>query len=44
MDVNPDFAHGASSVDPSTGLIVMNLTAQDLVDFHNRRSPNMNIV
>ncbi|MDQ3847521.1 MAG: hypothetical protein M3261_01030, partial [Thermoproteota archaeon] len=44
MDVNPDFAHGASSLDPSTGLIIMNLTAQDLVDFHNRWSPNMNIV
>jgi hypothetical protein len=44
MDTNPDFAPGASSVDPSTGLIVMNLTAQDLVDFHDRLSPNMIIV
>jgi hypothetical protein len=41
MDINPDFAPGASSVDPSTGLIIMNLTAQDLVDFHDRLSPNM---
>jgi hypothetical protein len=44
MDTNPDFAPGASSVDPSTGLIVMNLTAQDLVDFHDRWSPNMIVV
>jgi hypothetical protein len=44
MDTNPDFAPGASSVDPSTGLIVMNLTAQDLVDFHDRWSPNKIIV
>ncbi|MFL6478517.1 MAG: hypothetical protein ACJ707_06840 [Nitrososphaera sp.] len=44
MERNPDFVRGASSVDPSTGLIVMNLTAQDLVDFHDRWSPNMNIV
>jgi hypothetical protein len=44
MDTNPDFARGASSVDPSTGLIVMDLTAQDLVDFHDRESPNMIIV
>ncbi|MDQ3968233.1 MAG: hypothetical protein M3275_07550, partial [Thermoproteota archaeon] len=44
MDTNPDFAPGASSVDPSTGLIIMNLTAQDLVDFHDRLSPNMIIV
>jgi hypothetical protein len=44
MDTNPDFARGASSVDASTGLIVMNLTAQDLVDFHDRWSPNMIIV
>ena len=44
MDINPDFAPGASSVDPSTGLIVMNLTAQDLVGFHDRLSPNMIVV
>lgn len=44
MDTNPDFAHGASTVDPSTGLIVLDLTAQDLVDLHNRDSPNMIIV
>lgn len=44
MDLNPDFARGASSIDPSTGLIVMNLTAQDLVDFHDRSSPEMIIV
>jgi hypothetical protein len=44
MDTNPDFARGASSVDPSTGLIIRNLTAQDLVDFHDRLSPNMIIV
>jgi hypothetical protein len=44
MDTNPDFAPGASSVDPSTGLIVMNLTAQDLVDFHDSWSPNMIVV
>jgi hypothetical protein len=44
MDLNPDFAPGASSVDPSTGLIIMNLTAQDLVDFHDRLSPNMIVV
>ena len=44
MDTNPDFARGASSVDPSTGLIVMDLTAQDLLDFHDRGSPNMIIV
>jgi len=41
MDINPDFAPSASSLDPSTGLIIMNLTAQDLVDFHDRISPNM---
>jgi hypothetical protein len=41
MDTNPDFARGASSVDPLTGLIIRNLTAQDLVDFHDRLSPNM---
>jgi hypothetical protein len=41
MDINPDFAPGASSVDPSTGVIIMNLTAQDLVDFHDRLDPNM---
>jgi hypothetical protein len=44
MDTNPDFARGASSIDPSTGLIVMNLTAEDLVDFHDRVSPEMIIV
>jgi hypothetical protein len=44
MDRNPDFARGASSIDPSTGLIVMNLTAEDLVDFHDRVSPEMIIV
>src|SRR5215210_1321845 len=44
MDINPDFAPGASSVDPLTGLIVMNLTAQDLVGFHDRLSPNMIVV
>lgn len=44
MDTNPDFASGASTVDPSTGLIVLDLTAQDLIDFHNRASPNMIIV
>jgi hypothetical protein len=44
MDTNPDFARGASTVDPSTGLIVLDLTAQDLIDFHNRASPNMIIV
>jgi hypothetical protein len=44
MDTNPDFARGASTVDPSTGLIVLDLTAQDLVDLHNRESPNMIIV
>jgi hypothetical protein len=44
MDTNPDFAYGASTVDPSTGLIVLDLTAQDLVDLHNRDSPNMIIV
>ena len=44
MDTNPDFAHGASTVDPSTGLIILDLTAQDLVDLHNRDSPNMIIV
>jgi hypothetical protein len=44
MDTNPDFARGASSIDPSTGLIVMNLTAEDLVDFHDRGSPEMIIV
>ncbi len=44
MDTNPDFAPGASSLDPSTGLIVMNLTAQDLIDFHDRSSPYMIIV
>jgi hypothetical protein len=44
MDINPDFAPGASSVDPSTGLIIMNLTAQDLVDLHDRLSPNMIVV
>ena len=41
MDINPDFARGASSVDPSTGVIIMNLTAEDLVDFHDRLDPNM---
>jgi hypothetical protein len=44
MDTNPDFARGASTVNPSTGLIILDLTAQDIVDFHNRRSPNMVIV
>ena len=44
MNTNPDFARGASSVDPSTGLIILDLTAQDIVDFHNRGSPNMVIV
>ncbi len=44
MDTNPDFVRGASTVDPSTGLIVLDLTAQDIVDFHNRGSPNMVIV
>jgi hypothetical protein len=44
MDTNPDFARGASSIDPLTGLIVMNLTAKDLVDFHDRWSPEMIIV
>lgn len=44
MDTNPDFARGASSIDPLTGLIVMNLTAEDLVDFHDRGSPEMIIV
>lgn len=44
MDTNPDFAHGASTVDPSTGLIVLDLTAQDLIDFHNRPSSDMIIV
>jgi hypothetical protein len=45
MDINPDFAPGASSVDPSTSLIIiMNLTAQDLVDLHDRLSPNMVVV
>jgi type II secretory pathway pseudopilin PulG len=44
MDRNPDFAHGASTVDPSTGLIVLDLTAQDLIDFHNRPSSDMIIV
>jgi hypothetical protein len=44
MDTNPDFARGASTVDPSTGLIILDLTAQDIVDFHNRGSPNMVIV
>ena len=44
MDKNPDFACGAASVDPSSSLIVMNLTAQDLVDFQDRSSPNMVIV
>ncbi len=44
MDTNPDFARGASSVNPSTGLIVLNLTAQDLMDFHDRASTNMIIV
>ena len=44
MDTNPDFARGASSVDPSSGLIIMNLTGQDLVDFHDRFSQNMIIV
>jgi hypothetical protein len=44
MDINPDFAPGASSVDPSTSLIIMNLTAQDLVDLHDRLSPNMIVV
>jgi hypothetical protein len=44
MDINPDFAPGASSVNPSTGLIIMNLTAQDLLDFHDRFSPNMIVV
>ncbi len=44
MDTNPDFAHGASTVDPSTGLIVLDLTAQDLIDFHNRPSSGMVIV
>ena len=33
-----------ASVDPSSGLIIMNLTAQDLVDFHDRMSQNMIIV
>jgi hypothetical protein len=44
VDINPDFAPGASSVDPSTGLVIMNLTALDLVDFHDRFSPNMILV
>jgi hypothetical protein len=44
MDTNPDFARGASTVNPSTGLIILDLTAQDIVDFHNRGSPNMIIV
>ena len=44
MDTNPEFARGASTVDPSTGLIVLDLTAQDIVDFYNRGSPNMVIV
>jgi hypothetical protein len=44
MDTNPDFARGASSVDPSSRLIIMKLTAQDLVDFHDRLSQNMIIV
>ena len=44
MDVNPDFARGASAVDPSTGLIVLDLTAQDLVDFRNGSSPNTILV
>ena len=45
MDINPDFAPGASSVDPSTSLIIiMNLIAQDLVDLHDRLSPNMIVV
>ncbi len=44
MDINPDFAHGATTVDPSTGLIVLDLTAEDLIDFHNRASSNMIIV
>jgi hypothetical protein len=44
IDINPDFAPGASSVDPSTGLVILNLTAQDLVDFHDRFSPNMILV
>ena len=45
MDINPDFAPGASSVDPSTSLIIIfNLTAQDLVDLHDRLSPNMVVV
>jgi hypothetical protein len=44
MDTNPDFARGASTVNPSTGLIILDLTAQDIVDFHNRGSPNMVIV
>src|SRR5919107_4969583 len=44
MNTNPDFARGASSVDPSTGLIILDLSAQDIVDFHNRGSPNMVIV
>jgi hypothetical protein len=44
MDTNPDFARGASTVDPSTGLIILDLTAQDIADFHIRGSPNMVIV
>jgi hypothetical protein len=45
MDINPDFAPGASSVDPPTSLIIIiNLTAQDLVDLHDRLSPNMIVV
>jgi hypothetical protein len=44
MDINPDFVRGASAVDPSTGLIVLDLTAEDLVDFRNRSSPNTIIV
>ncbi|HJU34117.1 MAG TPA: hypothetical protein VJ695_03250 [Nitrososphaera sp.] len=41
IDKNPDFASRAASVDPSSGLIVMNLTAQNLMDFQDRSSPNM---
>jgi hypothetical protein len=44
MELNPDFARGASAVDPSNGLIVLDLTAQDLVDFRNRTSPNTILV
>jgi hypothetical protein len=39
MDRNPDFAAGVTSRDPETGLLVLNLTAQDIIDYNARYYP-----